>query len=380
MSHERAEAMIEAHVMNPNERSLCVRETQSSLSQSVKHLLETKIVSMGVGHYFDIQRDCIRPTKGDGSGIITFKGMQNYNSDSVKSLEDYDRAWWEEAQNASQVSLDLLRPTIMRKKGAEMWFTWNPGKSTDPIELLLRCDDPPPGSTVVQVNYEDNPWMDETALLEMEYDKKRDPDKYAHVWRGKYEQRSEARVFNNWRVEEFEAPEDAVHNLGSDFGFSIDPTTLIRSHTIGRKMYIDYEGFMIGCEIVDTPALYSTVPESDKWPMIADSARPETISHCRKNGYPKIMSAVKGPNSVVEGIEWLKSYEMIVHPRCVHTIDELTAYKYKIDTKTDMVTNILEDKNNHIIDALRYSNEAARRMQKAKVVAVAPIPTVSNWG
>jgi phage terminase large subunit len=79
------------------------------------------------------------------------------------------------------------------------------------------------------------------------------------------------------------------------------------------------------------------VPEAEKWPITADSARPETIAHIRKNGFPKVMPAVKGPRSVEEGIEFLKSFEIIVHPRCVHTADELTLYSYEVDKLTGMV-------------------------------------------
>jgi phage terminase large subunit len=95
--------------------------------------------------------------------------------------------------------------------------------------------------------------------------------------------------------------------------------------------------------------------------MVADSARPETISHMRKNGFPKIQPAVKGPKSLEEGVEWLKSFDIVVHPRCVRTIDELTLYSYKVDDKTGQVLPVLADKDNHVIDALRYACEGVRR-------------------
>jgi phage terminase large subunit len=117
---------------------------------------------------------------------------------------------------------------------------------------------------------------------------------------------------------------------------------------------------------MDTPDLFFTVPESEKWPLVADSSRPETISHMRKNGFPKMMPAVKGTNSIEEGIEWLKTYDIIVHPRCVHTIDELTMYSYKVDPLTDEILPIIEDKNNHVIDALRYACEGIRRATASK--------------
>ena len=375
-SHCFAEMMIESHIIDPKSRSVCVREVQKSLSQSVKRLLEMKIEQMNAGAYFEVQEAVIKSKKGDG--LIIFQGMQNHTADSIKSLEGYDRAWVEEAQSLSQKSLDLLRPTI-RKPESELWFTWNPRQSNDPVDHLLRGPNPPPDSIVLPVNYDDNPWFPNVLRDEMEYDKRRDPDKFHHVWRGGYLSNSEAQVFRNWRVEEFEAPADAIHRLGADWGFAVDPTTLVRCHIIGRTLYIDFEAYRVGCEIMDTPDLFMTVPESEKWPIVADSARPETISFMQKHGFPKIMSAVKGPKSLEEGVEWLKSYDVVVHPRCVHTIDELTLYSYKTDPLTGKILPILEDKKNHVIDALRYACEGIRRAAHKKPVTFTALPTISRW-
>lgn len=377
-SHFFGEMVIEEHILNPNKMTVCIREVQKSIKMSVKRLLELKIEELGVGSYFEVQETAIKSTRGKGQ--IIFQGMQNHTADSIKSLEGFDCAWFEEAQNASQRSLDLLRPTI-RKPGSELWFSWNPYEASDPIEVLLRGPDQPPGTCVIEVNYDDNPWFPDVLREEMEYDKRRDPDKYLHVWRGGYVNNSEARVFKNWRVEEFDTPEDAMFRFGADWGFSVDPTVLVRLYVVGRTIYIDYEAYQVGCEILDTPDLFGTIPESDRWPIIADSARPETISHMQKNGFPKVMPASKGKGSVEDGVEFLKSYDIVVHPRCVHTIDELTSYSYKIDPLTNLVTPKLEDKKNHVIDALRYACEGARRIQNVKTRkrSVTPLPTVNRW-
>lgn len=360
-SHFFAESIVEAHILDPNSRTVCVREIQKSLAQSVKRLLELKIEEMGVSSYFEVQEAQIKNKRGDG--LIIFQGMQNHTADSIKSLEGYDRAWIEEAQSLSQRSLDLLRPTI-RKPGSELWFSWNPNLASDPVDKLLRGDEPPPNSVVVEVNYTDNPWFPDVLREEMEYDKRRDLEKYNHVWLGGYVSNTNARVFCNWKVEEFERPEGTVYRLGADWGFSVDPSVLIRCSIDGNRLYIDHEAYAIGCEIVNLPELFFSVPEAEKWPITADSARPETISHMQKHGFPKIRAAIKGPKSIEDGIEFLKSYDLIVHPRCKHLIDELTLYSYKIDELTGDVLPILEDKNNHVIDALRYACEGARRSIK----------------
>lgn len=355
-SHFFAELLIERCLMQPTS-AVCVREVQKSLDQSVKKLLETKIERMGVSSQFRVQEAKIHTP---GGGMIIFQGMQNHTADSIKSLEGYDIAWVEEAQSLSQRSLDLLRPTI-RKPDSEIWFSWNPENPTDPVDAFLRTSNPPPDSCVIEVNFTDNPWFPDVLRAEMEYDRGRDKDKYQHVWLGGYTQNSESRVFRNWKVEEFDIDKQAVLRQGADWGFSIDPTVLIQCYIEGRKLYVPYEAYRVGCEIVDTPSLFLTVPDSEKWPIIADSARPETISHMRKNGFPKIMGAIKGARSLEEGIEFLKSFDIIVHPRCTHLIDELTLYSFKVDPLTGKVLPILEDKNNHAIDALRYACEGARR-------------------
>lgn len=375
-SHAFAEMLIERCIMERTS-AVCIREVQKSLAQSVKKLLELKIEAMGVGKLFEVQQTVIKAPHG---GLIIFQGMQNHTADSIKSLEGYDIAWVEEAQSLSQRSLDLLRPTI-RKPGSELWFTWNPSQATDPVDVLLRGENPPPDALVVQANYRDNPWLPDVLRSELEYDRSRDPDKFAHIWLGEYQRNSEARVFRNWRVEEFTASDGVTFRMGADFGFSIDPSVLLRCYIDGRNLYIDYEAWQIGCEIDRLPDLFMTVPGAESWPMVADSSRPETISYLRNHGFPRILPAVKGARSVEEGVEFLKSFDIIVHPRCQHVIDELTLYSFEIDPLTGMVLPKLADKNNHCIDALRYACEGVRRASAVRAVPDAtPMPIVTKWG
>jgi len=337
--------------------AVCLRETLKSLEFSVKKLLEAKISAFNAGAYFEVQDRRILTKRG---GVTIFEGMQNHTSDSIKSLEGFDRAWFEESQAATDKSLTLLRPTI-RKPGSQLWFGWNPDKATDPIDALLRGEKLPPDSAVVEVNYMDNPWLPAELRAEMEYDRARDPEKYAHVWLGKYRQNSEARVFRNWRIEEFDVDPSWILRQGADWGFSIDPSVLVQCAIVGRTLYVIHEAYRVGCEVDFLPQLFQTVPESERWPTTADSARPETISYMQRHGFPKMLAAVKGAKSLEEGIEFLRSFDVVVHPRCKHTIDELGAYSYETDPLTGQVLPKLADKDNHVIDSLRYACEGARR-------------------
>jgi phage terminase large subunit len=375
-SHFFAESLIELCIQKKTD-AVCLREVQRSLKFSVKKLLENKIQSMNAGAYFEVQNEQIKSRHG---GVIIFQGMQDHTSDSIKSLEGFQIAWFEEAQSASQRSLDLLRPTI-RAPGSELWFSWNPRYATDPVDMLLRGANPPPDGIVIEANHSDNPWMPDELVKELEYDKRRDPDKYAHIWLGKYQSNSSARVFHNWHIEEFETDPTALIRQGADWGFSVDPTVLVQCYISGRRLYVCHEAYRVGCDIVDTPELFMSVPDSEKWPMVADSARPETISHLRKHGFPKITSAVKGPKSVEEGIEFLKSFDIVVHPRCIHLIDELALYSFKVDPLDESrVLPILADKDNHVIDALRYACESARRAVRPNhALHFQPIPSANRW-
>lgn len=356
-SHFFGGLSVERSIIEPGLRVACVREIQKSLKHSVKLLIEDKIRSFGLSGQFEVMESEIRTP---GGGVIVFQGMQNHTADSIKSLEGFDVCWVEEAQSLSQRSLDMLRPTF-RKPGSELWFSWNPHEPTDPIDVFLRGEHPPQDAVVVEANYSDNPWLPPELRADLEDDLRRDPDKFAHVWGGGYQATSEASVFTNWRVEEFDTPADAVHRMGADWGFAVDPTVLVRSHVDGRTLFVDYEAWEVGCEIDKTPALFDQVPGSRKWSIRADSARPETVSYMRRNGFPRITSAIKGQGSVEDGIEFLRSFDIVVHPRCKHVASELARYRYKTDPHTGEVLPVLSDKDNHTIDALRYSLEELRR-------------------
>lgn len=382
-SHFFAEALVERCIMEPGTSAVCIREFQKSLAQSSKKLIENKIKAMGVGNEFRILKSEIGTP---GGGLIIFEGMQNHNAESIKSLEDFDIAWCEEAQALSQTSLDMLRPTL-RKRGSELWFSWNPRKTTDPVDALFRSGEPPPRSIIVKSNFSDNPWFyEDTELVEdKDYDQRRDPDKYAHVWLGEYQKNSEARVFKNWRADEFETPADARFYFGADWGFSVDPTVLVRCFIQGRTLFVDYEAYKVGCDIDHTPALFAGsdkqmpprwpnprgfagIPGALQWPIKADSSNPQSISYLRGRGFNNITAAVKGPGSVEEGVEFLKSYDIVVHQRCKHVLDELATYSYEVDKQTGDVLPKLVDKKNHTIDSLRYAVEGVRRAPPSAAV------------
>lgn len=188
-SHFFAGKLIEDSLAEPGDsgeglRSVCIREVQKDLAQSSKALIEAKLRDFGLGERdgFKVFRDVIQ-TPGDG--LVIFKGMQDYTAESIKSLEAFKRAWWEEAQSATGHSLNMLRPTI-RAPGSELWFSWNARRKTDPVDVLFRGPEQPTGSVTVQANWRDNPWFTDELAQERLDCLRMQPDQYDHIWEGGY--------------------------------------------------------------------------------------------------------------------------------------------------------------------------------------------------
>ena len=142
--------------------------------------------------------------------------------------------------------------------------------------------------------------------------------------------------------------------FGADWGFSTDPTVLLKMWVHNKRLHIEHEAYKVGCDIVDTPKLFDTVPGSRRYVVRADCARPETIHHVQRAGF-RIEAATKWPKSVEDGITLLRSFEKIViHPRCKNMIQEARLYSYKTDKLTGDVLPDIIDRHNHCWDAARY--------------------------
>lgn len=198
-SHFFAGKLIEDALAEPGDfgeglRSVCIREVQKDLAQSSKALIEAKLKDCRLGERdgFKVYRDVIT-TPGDG--LMIFKGMNDYTAESVKSLEGFKRGWWEEAQTATAHSLSLLRPTIMRRDGAELWFSWNARRKSDPVDMMLRGPERPTGAVVVQANWRDNPFRSAQLDQEREDCLRMQPDQYDHIWEGGYISLAEGAYF-----------------------------------------------------------------------------------------------------------------------------------------------------------------------------------------
>lgn len=335
-------------------RILCCREVQNSIRDSSYQTLKDMALRMGLADRFTFKEAEIVHNE-TGSKFI-FSGLLR-NENSIRSKEGIDICWIEEASSVSQASWDVLTPTI-RKPGSELWLTFNPLTVDDPTNVFL--ENPPPNSYVRKVNFDENPHFPDVLREQMEWDKANDFEKYQHVWEGFPLTISASQVFKGrYAIEPI--PEDLWKKanrlfFGADFGFARDPSTLVRCFIIDKKLYVDHEAYGVGVEIDELPQLYRSVPGAEQWPIKADAARPETISYLANRCGFRIEAAKKWQGSVEDGIAYLKGFEkIIIDPRCKHTADEFRLYSYKVDKTTGEVLPVILDKNNHLVDSLRYA-------------------------
>lgn len=357
------------------ERVLCLREIMKSLDDSSYQEIKDEVERREVADQFQFIQSRVRVPATRST--FSFDGLLR-NVTKLKGYANATVAWVEEAENVSRASWDILFPTI-RAAGSEIIVSFNPREETDATWLdlvapyvdymqdgIYEDDD----VLVIECNHSDNPWLTDELKLERDRMARTDPDRYMWIWEGKFRKRSDVKVLNGkWVIREFEPGDDWQGPFyGADFGFAQDPSTLNRLWIHDSKLYIEYEAHGVGIELDHMADFYDAVPQSREHTISADSARPETISHIKRRGF-KIEAAMKWPGSVEDGIAYLRSFtEIVIHPRCVHTIAEAHAYQYKTDKTTGLILPDIVDADNHHWDAIRYA--LWRYIKKPKTAAV----------
>lgn len=334
---------------------LCAREYMNSLEESSMEEVKQAIRSVPwLNDFYELGEKYIR-TKCRSVSYV-FAGLR-HNLDSIKSKARILIAWVDEAESVSEIAWTKLAPTV-REAGSEIWVTWNPERDGSATDKRFRKN-PPDNAVVVEMNYDDNPWFPSVLEDERLNDQARlDSATYAWIWEGAYLENSDKQVLaNKYVVQSF--PDDLWQKadrllFGADFGFAKDPNTLLRQFILNDCLYIEYEAYGVGVELDHMPAFYDKIPEARKWPIKADSARPETISYLKRQGF-NISAAKKWQGSVEDGITHLRGFkQIIIHPRCKETAKEARLYSYKTDRITGEVLPVILDANNHCWDAVRY--------------------------
>jgi phage terminase large subunit len=342
-----------AKALQSKRRVLCAREFQNSIADSVHRLFSDLIRERHLEALFDIQQRTI--TSVTGSQFL-FAGL-HHNIQSVKSMEGIDDVWVEEAEHVSNLSWDVLLPTV-RKPGSEIHITFNPNFDTDPtyVRFVKNC---PPDAIREQVNYCDNPWFPDVLEQERKHLASVDYERYLWIWEGRTRNFSDAQILKGKMViEDFVEPPGMTPRLGADWGFAKDPTAAVRCYVEGPDLFVTHEVYAYGAELQQIGPLFRQVPDTDRFRILGDCSRPETIAYLAspEGGGFNIAGAEKWPGSVEDGIAFLRNFRrIVVRPSLKNLQWEIGAYSYKVDRLTEDILPVPVDANNHLIDSLRYA-------------------------
>lgn len=336
-------------------RILCTRELQISIKESMFAEIKNAINSYDwLAAHYEIGESFIRGRNGTE---FIFRGLR-HNMSAIKSMAQIDLCIVEEAEDVPEQSWRDLLPTVRAEK-SEIWAVWNPRRENSPVDTRFRKNTPD-NAVIAECHYWHNPWFPEVLDRERQNDQRiLDSATYAHIWEGAYLTNSKAQILSDkLLVQEFTPGQDwNGPYYGVDWGFSQDPTAGVKAWVHANNLYIEYDASKVGLELDETSEyLRAKLPGIEKYVSRADSARPETISYLKRNGLPKMQAVTKWAGSVEDGIAHIRRYQnIIVHPRCRDTIQELRLYSYKVDKLTGDILPDIVDAHNHCIDSLRYS-------------------------
>jgi phage terminase large subunit len=353
---------------------LCARELQNSIAESVHKLLSTQIEKMGLSHAFEILNTEIR-CKLNG-GEIQFAGIRN-NTDKIKSYEDYDICWVEEANKVTKSSWNILIPTF-RKPGSEIWISFNPELVTD-YTYTNFVKNPPPNAAVVKMTWRDNPWFTDVLMEEMVNLKARDYDEYLWVWEGECKKNLEGAVYakelRTAREEnricrvpyQRQFPVDVIFDLGR-----ADSTSIWFRQRAGFEFhYINFmeaSGYDISYFIREIQKLnyeWGTVylPHDAKAKTIGTKL---SVEEQMKAKFPDVRLVKK--LDIADGITAARTIFPVCYfdeNLCSDGIQHLEHYRYEVDPNTKQFSDKpLHDEHSHAADSFRYSAVASRAPRK----------------
>ncbi|MDN9637840.1 PBSX family phage terminase large subunit [Clostridioides difficile] len=352
-------------VFKGNRNYLIVRNVQSTLKRSCLNEITKAISNFKLNEYFQVNKtDMIITCKLNNKQIL-FCGLDDV--EKVKSITPIDGVitdiWVEEATETDYKAVKQLDKRLRGKSKVvkRLTLSFNPILKdhwlyTEYFDIweddkqYVEKDN----VSILKTTYKDNKFLaeDDIKALENESDKY-----YYEVYTLGNWALLGAVIFKNWRVEDFSDIENTFDNFrhGIDWGFADDPFAYVKSHydRMRRKLYICDEIEAVGLLNREAAPLVSKKANRDL--VICDNASPKDVaefSDLRVNA----VSARKGAGSIEYGIKFLQGLEIIIHPRCQNFKNEINKYKYKED-KNGNILPIAVDKDNHLIDALRYSLE-----------------------
>lgn len=353
-------------IENPNVNWLVVRKVERTLRDSCYAQLKWAIHRLKVDNFFKCSTSPLEITYKPTGQKILFRGLDEPLKVTSITVEvgSLCRLWIEEAYEiTSEDAFDRLDESIRGQLPKGMYhqvvLTFNPWSDRHWLKKRF-FDEPSKNVLAMTTNYMCNEFLSEADLVLFE-EMKRNPRRYRTAGLGEWGI-VEGLVYENWEERVFDVHEISIRPsvrsaFGMDFGYVNDPSTLFCGlvDTVAREIYVFDEMYEKGMSNEDIKERVSEMGYS-KERIKADSAEPKSIAYLRKAGLTRIRAAKKGPDSIRAGISIIQDYKIIIHPRCVNFITEISNYTWDKD-KFDNAINKPIDDFNHLMDAMRYAME-----------------------
>lgn len=353
-------------IENPNINWLVVRKVERTLRDSCYAQLKWAIHRLKVDNFFKCSTSPLEITYKPTGQKILFRGLDDPLKVTSITVEvgSLCRLWIEEAYEiTSEDAFDRLDESIRGQLPKGMYhqvvLTFNPWSDRHWLKKRF-FDEPSKNVLAMTTNYMCNEFLSEADLVLFE-EMKKNPRRYRTAGLGEWGI-VEGLVYENWEERVFDVHEISIRPsvrsaFGMDFGYVNDPSTLFCGlvDTVAREIYVFDEMYEKGMSNEDILSKVSEMGYS-KERIKADSAEPKSIAYLRKAGLTRIRAAKKGPDSIRAGISIIQDYKIIIHPRCVNFITEISNYTWDKD-KFDNAINKPIDDFNHLMDAMRYAME-----------------------
>jgi len=353
-------------VLTKKRNYLIVRNVAKTIRLSFFNELCKTINDMNINQYFSINRTDMVITAKSGYQILS-AGLDD--PQKVKSITPIKGVITDILiEEATEIDYNSYKELTKRLRGISAFkgnkritLLFNPILKTSWIytEFFSDWEDDKTeyktkDLTILKTTYKDNSFLtdEDIELLENETD-----SYYYNVYTLGNWGVLGAVIFKNWRVEDCSEIRKIADNYknGNDFGFATDPATVIRTHydKTRKTIYILDELYQTG---LTNDLLAKEIKAMIGYEYITcDSAEPKSIQELKNHGVAAL-GAKKGKDSVTYGIQWLQQQTIIIDTRCQNAKNEFSQYKWKEDARGNVMP-IPVDKNNHLIDALRYAYE-----------------------
>lgn len=361
------------HLMKyPQANLLVVRQVYRTHIDSTFAQLKWAIKRLRVEHLWQASREPLELRYRPTGQRILFRGLDNVEKIASTTVEQGVLCWvWvEEAfeipreADFDKLDLSVPRGEVPPPLFKQTTLTFNPWNENHWLKSRF-FDRNDVQVTAMTTDYRCNEFLDDTDRARYEQMRVNNPRQYAVAGLGQWGH-SEGLVFENWVVEEFSLGDlrrDGLrHVFGLDYGYTNDPTAFIAAAVdeANKRLYVYDEHYEIKMLNHDIAAMIIR-KGYQKERIRADSAEPKSNDDLRRLGLGRVSPARKGADSVQAGIARLQEYHILVHPRCVHTAAELGAYCWQSGTREGQFINRPVDRDNHLMDALRYAMEDAPR-------------------